>query len=408
MMNIKRYPRESIRDEKGMILVVSLMMISALLLLGTTAVMTSTTDMKISANYKTGNQAYYAAAAGIEEARARMGTTFLPATSATGRIYDTDTTNPLWSVSICPTCAYTSIPSALSYTVRIEHQTSGGSVLYYGDSNNDGLAERTTTSGPNMRNIYLVTSTGSASGAQKTVVVEMTRLPPITVPGPLYVEANTKIMGSSTSIIGTDGCGTDNKPGVVTTLAGTTVTQSGNPVVAGTPPIASSSVNMNVNAMMDSQKGAANYSYDYTSNQVMTGMHWGTPVMVVGAPDTTPSTCDVSPPNIVYFNMHDTSSIRLSGGSSGCGILLVDGDLEVSGGFSWNGLIMVTGSVTFTGGAADKKNITGGVIAGNEVDASLDLDVVGGSISLVYCSAAINNLTENQPFKRLNWKEQGM
>jgi Tfp pilus assembly protein PilX len=407
-MDIKRYPRESLRDEKGMILVVSLMLISVLLLLGTTAVMTSTTDMKISANYKTGNQAYYAAAAGIEEARARMGASFTPATGATGQIVDSNPTSTTWSVSICPTCTYTSIPSALSYTVSIVHQTLGGSVLYYGDSNNDGLPERTTTSGPQMRNIYLVTSTGSASGAQKTIAAEMTRLPPITVPGPLYVEANTKIMGSSTSLIGTDGCGTDNKPGVVTTLAGTTVTQSGNPVVAGTPPIASSSVNMNVNAMLASQKGAANYSYDYTGNTNLAGMHWGTPVMVEGAPDTTPSTCDVSPPNIVYFNMHDTSSIRLSGGSSGCGILLVDGDLEVSGGFSWNGLILVTGSVTFTGGAADKKNITGGVIAGNEVDASLDLDVIGGSISLVYCSTAINNLTAQQPLQRMSWKEQGM
>ena len=41
------------------------------MLLGTTAVMTSTTDMKISANYKTGNQAFYVAEAGTEEARAR-------------------------------------------------------------------------------------------------------------------------------------------------------------------------------------------------------------------------------------------------------------------------------------------------------------------------------------------------
>ncbi|MDP3097416.1 MAG: pilus assembly PilX N-terminal domain-containing protein [Syntrophales bacterium] len=407
-MDIKRYQRESLRDEKGMILVVSLMMISALLLLGTTAVMTSTTDMKINANYKTGIQAYYAAEAGLEEARARLRATFLPATGATGRIVDLSPTSATWSASICPTCTYTSSQSAITYTASIVHSTNaGGSILYYWDANGDGTPERTTTAKTDM-NIYLVTSTGSASGAQKTIEIEMTRLPPITVPGPLYVEANTKIMGSSTSIVGTDGCGTDNKPGVVTTLAGTTVTQSGNPVVAGTPPIASSSANMNVNAMLDSQKGAANYSYDYTSNQVMTGMHWGTPVMVVGAPDTTPSTCDVSPPNIVYFNMHDTSSIKLSGGSSGCGILLVDGDLEVSGGFSWNGLIMVTGSVTFTGGAADKKNITGGVVAGNEVDASLDLDVIGGSISLVYCSTAINNLTAQQPLKRMSWKEQGM
>lgn len=100
MMDIKRYPRESLRDEKGMILVVSLMLISVLLLLGTTAVMTSTTDMKISANYKTGIQASYVAEAGIEEARARMGADFLPATGATGQIVDSSPTSTTWSVSI--------------------------------------------------------------------------------------------------------------------------------------------------------------------------------------------------------------------------------------------------------------------------------------------------------------------
>lgn len=407
MMDIKRYPRESLREEKGMVLVVALLLISALLLLGTTAVMTSTTDMKISANYKTANMAFYAAEAGIEEARARMEANFTP---ATGRIDDSSPTSTTWSVSIGGASpSYTSIQSALTYTVRIEHQTSGGSVLYWGDANNDGLYERTTTSGAKMRNIYLVTSTGSAfpaSGAQKTIAAEMTRLPPITVPGPLYVEAETKITGNSSTIIGTDKCGTDNKPGVVTTLAGSTITQSGNPSIVGSPQISSNNTNMDVRTMINSHKSAANYPYDFNINKNETGIHWGTPTQ--GALDTDASTCDVTPPNIVYYNMHDTSSITLTGGSSGCGLLLVEGDLIVHGGFSWYGLVMVTGSVTFLGGGSEAKNITGGIIAGNDVDASLDLNDVGGGISIVYCSAAINNLTANQPLKRLSWKEQGM
>ncbi len=72
MMQTKRYPRTSLCDEKGMVLVVGLLLVAVLMLLGTTAVMTSTTDIKISTNYKTGNQAFYAAEAGVEEARARM------------------------------------------------------------------------------------------------------------------------------------------------------------------------------------------------------------------------------------------------------------------------------------------------------------------------------------------------
>ena len=216
-----------------MVLVVGLLIIMVLTLLITTAVMTTTTDLKITGNYKTSEMAFYAAEAGIEEARARMRATFTPTTGATGLIVDTDPTNAAWSVTIGASGTYTSIQSALVYTVTIAHQTSGGAVLYWGDTNNDGLNERSTTSGAKMRNIYLVTSTGYAAGAQKTITVEMTRLPPITAPAALYVEAVTTIQGSSTNVIGVDQCGGASLPGVVTTLAETTVNENGNPNVCG-------------------------------------------------------------------------------------------------------------------------------------------------------------------------------
>jgi len=57
-----------------MVLVLGLLLVAVLALVGTTAVMTSTTDMKINSNYKTGAQAYYIAEAGIERARAKLPT----------------------------------------------------------------------------------------------------------------------------------------------------------------------------------------------------------------------------------------------------------------------------------------------------------------------------------------------
>ena len=54
-------------DEKGMVLAVTLMMIAALILLGTTAVTTVTTDIKIAANYREGQKALYNAEAGVEQ-----------------------------------------------------------------------------------------------------------------------------------------------------------------------------------------------------------------------------------------------------------------------------------------------------------------------------------------------------
>ena len=410
MVDVKRYPRESLRDEKGMVLVVGLLLISVLLLLGTTAVMTSTTDMKISANYKMGNQAFYAAEAGVEEARARLKAD----ADASILITDSQPGNADWRVYIGVVAKaqgkgydsskhgyYPGLQSTLDYTVMIEHSTNaGGNMLYFWDVNGDGIPERTTTTSPD-RNIYRVTSYGAASGANKAIEVEMTKLPPITVPGALYVEAATTIQGTSTHIKGTDSCGIASKPGIVTTLATSTVdTSIGNPVITGSPSgvVSNPSANLDVQKMINSLKGGADYQYNVAS-ATHSGMSWGTPTPVANQDD--PSSC--SEKHIVYYNTSNGTNltdITLSGGSMGCGILLVEGDLDASGGFSWYGIVIVSGSLRITGGG--NKNITGGVVAGGSADA----DLVGGNVSIVYCSSAVNNQTANQPLRNLSWMEK--
>jgi Tfp pilus assembly protein PilX len=398
------------RNEKGMVLVVGLLIIMVLTLLITTAVMTTTTDLKITGNYKTSEMAFYAAEAGIEEARERLRYNYLPddggLTSRIKEANDTERQSPSWSKTISATGTHRSIQSALSYEVTIEHQkNTSGAVLYWRDFNNDGLNERD----PNFinefktPNIYKVTSTGYAAGAQKTITVEMTRLPPITAPAALYVEAVTTIQGSSTNVIGVDQCGGASLPGVVTTLAETTVTANGHPNVCGVSQpctladpwdVVGLGTNMDIQALVDQWKTSANSKYTYTGNKTDTGMAWGIPTL--GATLQNPSTCSAS--NIVYYNMTG-NTIKLSGGSSGCGILLVDGDLDINGGFNWNGMVIVAGSITYTGGG--NKNITGAVLAGGSVDA----DLVGGNANIVYCSSAINKLTQNRPLKKLSWEE---
>ena len=406
MMPEKRY-RGALRDEKGLVLVTTLLLIVVLMLLGTTAVIMSTTDLKISGNYKTGNRAFYAAEAGIEEARGRL------KLNAANPIADEYQLQTQWSAFIGSEgntqgkgynsgnsmhVRVASLQSALNYTVRITHKTNAANqILYWGDSNGDGIEERNTFIG---KNIYLVTSYGSDAGANKTMEVEMTRLPPLTVPAPLYVEATTTIQGTSTNIIGTDQCGGSNVPGVVTTLAAGTVTKTGNPIVNGvTSPtwsVVGGAANMNVQAMINSQKDSANYVYNVAS-ATHTGMSWGTPAP--GATLQNPSSCTAF--NVVHYNTGGTT-IRLAGGTEGCGILLVEGTLELSGSFSWYGIILVSGSVILTGGG--NKNITGGVIA----EGSADADLVGGNANIVYCSSAVNNMTENRPLRNLSWKEQNI
>lgn len=231
----------------------------------------------------------------------------------------------------------------------------------------------------------------------------MAKTPPIAVPSPLYVKADSTIQGSSTNIIGNDACGGSDKHAVITTKnPGSVNYANGHPTIIGVggtdPDIVYNGPNMDITAMVNSLKTAANFSYNVVSsgnNTVThTGMNWGTPT--AGATQQDPSTCSVH--NIVYYNTNGTD-IKLAGGSSGCGVLLVEGDLEVNGGFSWHGVIVVTGSVRYAGGG--DKQVTGGILSGGTVEA----DLITGNANIVYCSSAVNNATESVPARMLSWRD---
>ncbi|MFH1429758.1 MAG: pilus assembly PilX N-terminal domain-containing protein, partial [Candidatus Margulisiibacteriota bacterium] len=402
-------------NEKGFVLPVGLIFLAILALLGTTAVIMTTTDLKIGTNYKQSEQALYAAEAGIEEARAR----FRGSADDLIRIDDGHPTDIGWEAFIGSDIKsqgkgwingnplhikVNSLQSELNYVVTIVHQTvppggvSGSVVLYWGDPDGDGISGRNTTVYSGNKNIYLVTAYGYSGASIKIIELEMSRVPPITVPSALYVEALTTVMGASTHIIGTDSCGSDDKPGIVTTNAPGSITYNPSFLlgtnVTGTPDETYSDTNMDVQSIIDSFKGDADFAYS-VANATDTGMNWGTPTP--GATLQDPSSCGSN--NIVYYDTQGTD-IKLSGGTSGCGILLVEGDLDMSGGFSWYGIIIVTGSIRYTGGG--DKNITGAVISGGSVDA----DIVGGNSNIVYCSSAIDAQTENRSLRILSWKEE--
>jgi hypothetical protein len=90
--------------------------------------------------------------------------------------------------------------------------------------------------------------------------------------------------------------------------------------------------------------------------------------------------------------------VQLHNGVSGCGILLVEGNLVLHQGFSWYGLVLVTGTVTFTT-AEQQQHITGAVLSGG-MSGQND---IGGESHIVYCSAAVN--TQSLPWRVLSWKE---
>jgi len=418
------------RNEIGIITAVGLLVLTALTALGTTAVIITSMDIHIGGNYKTSEQAMYATEAGTEEARGRL---------------KADATNPVIDNFIDPSISFADriawrayIGSAtraqalgydsareplhtredsrapeLGYTVVIKHKTNadGTMILYWGDPDGDGINAPNTISG---RNIYEITGYGIAGGSNKIVSIDAAPLPPLTIPAPLYVEQQTNIQGSSTFIDGVDGCANDDKVGVATTLADgqvgsppkDAVDLQGQPNIRGTPqPIQYETKNMDIQAMVDSLKGAANIKPAIPQSGNLSGQNWGTPTGGAQGSSTgqtitypTPSTCNET--NIVHLNAGG-GSIRLTGQTSGCGILLVEGTLFIEGGFNWYGPILVTESVHFTGGGQTSKQITGALLAGGSADA----DLVGGNTNIVYCSTAVSNQTQNRPLKILSWRE---
>ena len=60
------------KNEKGMVLPLGLMFLAIIAILGTTAVIITTTDLKIGTNYKLSQQAFYAAEAGINVAMSNV------------------------------------------------------------------------------------------------------------------------------------------------------------------------------------------------------------------------------------------------------------------------------------------------------------------------------------------------
>ena len=79
---MKRCVNKIAHDEGGMVLVTALLILALLLAISSTAVMQTSTDIKISGNYKTSRQAFYDADAGVQFALAKIeeGLTSDPAT----------------------------------------------------------------------------------------------------------------------------------------------------------------------------------------------------------------------------------------------------------------------------------------------------------------------------------------
>lgn len=86
---------------------------------------------------------------------------------------------------------------------------------------------------------------------------------------------------------------------------------------------------------------------------------------------------------------HAHGNLRLHGGVTGCGMLLVDGDLVIDDKFDYAGLVFARGSITFTG--EGKKNLHGALLTTGSI---LGKDLHGGErVTVEYSSSVLTTVS---------------
>ncbi|MEA1900078.1 MAG: pilus assembly PilX N-terminal domain-containing protein [Thermodesulfobacteriota bacterium] len=416
-------------NEKGFVLPVGLMFLAIIAILGTTAVIITTTDLKIGSNYRTSEQAFYAAEAGIEEARARL------RGSSTAYAGDSASPlNPFWSVylssgswtpssddpdfnSSYANTSVSSLQTDISYLVKIRHKreydaeqaghttslphyydgdgntgtnpvSAPGSIIYYGygdPSQPTTMVQFTTSGATEHKPVEIITAYGQSSNSLKIIEVEVEQNPGPPINSAMYAKDDITINGVAANVNGNDNCGiAPAKPPVYTLFPFNTIPATDPSIYSGNPayPI-NGSDDINIAGYVNSLKASA--------TEIITADQIGGALVTYG---------DAG--NFVTCYCDATSLDPLPGLDMqkviGHGILLVEGDLTMSGGFNWNGIILVTGTLTFNGGGPNSINIQGAVLANNTVD-------INGGVTIAYDSCMIDNSLNNLSLEIISWKE---
>ena len=377
------------KDERGFILVVGLLMLLMTAVIGVGLVQTGTFGVVIAGNGIEGQKAFWIAESGLQDARDKLtGVGTIEAFKAISGL-----TNP---------------------------------VTYAGGSYRLIISDDTYD--PSRR--VVVRSIGTryqddrvvASKTVESVLQKFT----FDLPGALYSKAHVTVNSNKTTIDGNDPCGGTDRPSIITWNTATVDFQNGNLYGNGLGPITNASdINYDAVTEIGSTKNYPlqqyveafkNYATDTSTDGTLPGSRignsWGaddlniTPpidgvaqrIQLYGDPEV----------NVIYLDPPANEAtmkkeVSLTGQVSGHGLLLVNGALSIEGGFNWYGPIIATGGVKFTGKGGEDKNITGGIMAG-ETGVIVDTTVTG-AVNILYCSSVTSYLSDLPSAIMLSWRE---
>lgn len=390
----------NIKNQGGFALVITLLLMVSISLIGLLALMNASTETLISRNEKEGKIAFQLAEGGLNEAYARM---HLSATGAGNTYYIGEKTSD---------AGYRTVGSVNGTTgdYLAGWATNGSKDLGYGKTNasRSGLSSSSTSTGYYSVTIryFVENSTDSfcKSSCNDEIVLygqdflfpsTMSPRPPSTGRYPVYKIASTGTYGNTSvslySYIPSIGLNVDPETAVysvgdVTGNGGYSLSGNGTSAVktCGTYTDnggAANSANDNLtsggasNGVSPCADMSTFIGYTFAELWNMAGARvdggavftaadvaaWGTDNIVVIDNDG----------NGQQSSSLDSSDARISGNSTGSGIVIVSGDLDVSGTLNWTGLLYVYGDLKGTGTV----NVTGATMAGGTTDFSGDLNV---------------------------------
>ena len=369
----------SMRDESGLILIAALTLLTALTLVGVTAFIMASTDVKVGGNFQTSQTALQVAMAGAEQARQTLRALNSASVTKTdfseelaSRVGANAALDGYTSSTDDVTLASSTLVNGYTYTAYLTNDSSEGSSSTT-DSNGKVMITSVAT-GPNNTKAMVQTTVQFYSFSSNS-------------PATIYSKDNVTVSGTSISISGADSSpacgGTALAP--IYTMDPATTTQNGNPALTGSPATPQNgNTDIDLQAYVDALKGGA--SVTLTSDA--SGGTYGSATGFV----------------TVYADAAGTQAdgeLKLTN-AVGYGILLVKGDLELAGNLNWQGLIIVTGKLKTTGGGSNAKNVLGQIYSGKS---DVGDSTISGSVTVSYHSCNVKDALSGQPLKLVNWKQ---
>jgi len=438
------------RGQRGMALLLALFVMISLSGLALSLVLLTDSQIRLGKTVEAQTQVYYAALAGLEEARGRLNATapdsivpslptnvtevlYLVNSSSQDPVDPTNASSPYYddeyaqefsggftAATVLPSVASdqpgAGTASAIPYKwVRITLKTEYSShqdvdqngVLDSSTSiSSDGWHQDLSTHMTNGVPVYKLTALAvGPSHIRKLVQAEVAAPGRLNASASLATAASAHLhglggaAGYNLSVDGSDACGVQTTPlpgiiaGGTVTLDRATVTPNFLQNVSPFPQSASSLIS----ALRASATPILNADPTHVTLASGGTAYVGTNAVL----GTQPSGTTPAQPAVVYS---DKPLMFTSGTTTGDGILLVDGDLFVSDGFNYRGMIVVDGTVTLVSHTTYGISISGTLVSSGDLSAH-STDSASTPLTIKYDSCAATDGAQVLPKTILAYKE---